>query len=108
MLGSNFLSSAFAKYGLLRCLLLVAQVVIVITSFAVATECKTAPMVNHTPCLVHMGHDEEQEHCHAQLAVLTPLTLACAALLLTHIYTRTNLSPTAILLDIAKPPPRLA
>lgn len=109
MLGSNCLSSAFAKYGLLRCLLLVAQLFIVLTSVSVVAECRATALVNHDLCLAHshIGNYGEHEHPHPQPAALVPFAVNQAALLLTHTYTLIDLLPSSILFDIIKPPPRL-
>ena len=108
MLGSSWLRVVIAKYGLLRYLLLVAQLVIVITSFSVAVECKAATLTHPDLCLSHMGNYGEHEHSHSQSVAILPLTIGLAASLLMLSYVLPTRLPTSTLLNIIKPPPRFA
>jgi len=108
MLGSNLLRPVVGKYGLLRYLLLVAQVVLVITSFSVITECKATPLTGPDLCLLHIGRSDEHEHVHPQLVAVLPLTVGQEVFPFTDLYAHPNLLPVSTLLDLIKPPPRLS
>lgn len=108
MLGLSSLHRIMAKYGMLRYLLLVAQLVIVITSFSVAVECKAATLTDPDLCLSHIGNYSEHEHSHPQSVAILPLTVGLAASLLMLSHVLTTPSPTSTLLTIIKPPPRFA
>lgn len=108
MFGSNLLCPVVGNYGLLRYLLLVAQLVILIISFSVITECKATPLTGPDFCLSHIGRSDEHEHVHPQLAAVLPLTIGQEVFPLTDLYTHPNLLPSSTPLDLIKPPPRLS
>lgn len=103
MLGSSWLRPTLAQYDLIRYLLLVAQVVIVITSFAVVGECKATALASPDLCLSHLDH----EHTHPQPAAVLPCTIEQTAFSFTHSYALSDLLRDSTLLEIIKPPPRL-
>jgi hypothetical protein len=108
MVGSRLLRPAFAKVHLLRYLLLVAQLVIVITSFAVVAECHATALASPDRCLSHMNSNGAHEHTHPQPAAILPLNVGQVAFPFTRIHPLTYLPPASILLKIIKPPPQLA
>lgn len=100
------LSPMIVRYGLFRYLLLVAQLVIVLTSFSVAVECKAATLTQPELCLSHIGHYSEHEHSHPQSVAILPLTVELAALLFMLSYVLSTRPPISALPTIIKPPPR--
>jgi len=108
MLGSKLLRPAFAKAHLLRYLPLAAQLVIVITSFAVVAECKATALASPDRCLSHINSNGGHEYTHPQPAAVLPLTGGQIAFPFMRLYELTYLPPASILLEIIKPPPQLA
>lgn len=107
MPGSRLLRPAFAKAHLLRYLLLVAQLVIVITSFAVVAECHATALASPDRCLSHMNSNGGHEHTHPQPAAVLPLTTEQTDFPFMRLYELIYLPPASILLEIIKPPPQL-
>lgn len=108
MLDLKLLRPAFAKAHLLRYLLLVTQLVIVITSFALVAECHATALASPDRCLSHMNSNGGHEHTHPQPAAVLPITTGQTAFPFMHLYELTYLPLAAILLEIIKPPPQLA
>lgn len=98
MLGSNLLRLV-GKYGLLRYLLLVAQLVIVITSFAIVGECKATALASPDRCLSHINSAGGHEHTHPQPAAVLPLTVGQPTLPFIRLYALTYLPPASIPTD---------
>lgn len=107
MLGARLLQFSAAKANLLRYLLLVAQVVIVITSFAVVTECKATALADPDRCLSHINSNGGHEHTHPQPVAVLPLITRQALFPLMRLSDLSYLPAASILLEIIKPPPRL-
>ena len=108
MLGSSLLRPAIAKYSLVRYFLLVTQLLIVITAFSVAAECKAATLIHTDLCVSHIGSFGEHEHLHHQSSAVLPFNVGLVAAVLMLIYALTDLLPNSIFLDTIKPPPRFA
>ncbi|MBX3011884.1 MAG: hypothetical protein KF832_10285 [Caldilineaceae bacterium] len=94
-----------AKSDLLQYLLLVTQLVIVLTSFAVVGECSVTAWANPERCVFHVSTNSDREHSHPQPAAILPFTVDLAALSLTHVNTLVDLLPLSPFCKILNPPP---
>ncbi len=107
MLGQSLLRLLITKYSLIWYVLVVAQLVLVLTSFSAATDCMAMPWADNHLCLSHISTVAgEHDHSHHQPVAIVPFAIGQMAVLVTLIYALTYLPLPSIPRDSLKPPPR--